>query len=116
MCTKQAYSKKICYTRPVKKHKQQKRTATHSEKPFPEISMAIANVPVKISIWHGKTKLEEYEDEIALEFSDTTPEGKRNIRHCLYLTIEKGLSTEGAIFMLASKQAKEFSQQLVEGL
>jgi len=72
-----AKEKQICYTRPVKKHnKKQKQTPVHSEKSPSAISMAIANVPVKISIWQGKTKLEEYEDEIALEFSDTSPEGK----------------------------------------
>jgi len=34
----------------------------------------------------------------------------------LYLTIEKGLSTDEAVFMLACKEAEEFSQQLVAGL
>jgi hypothetical protein len=75
--------------------------------------MAVANVPVTISIWHGKTKLQEYDEEIAVEFTDTTPEGNRNIQQCLYLTIAKGLSTEDAIFTIACQAAEAFSKQLV---
>src|SRR5947207_14810708 len=92
-------SEPLWYTRPVKKQRQQKHPSPtrQSGKASSETDMFVAIVPVKISIWHGETKMDEYEDEIAVEFTDDTTEGKKNIGQLFYLTADKGLSTEKAI-------------------
>src|SRR5712691_5373983 len=72
----------------------------------------VAIVPVKITIEHGDTILQEYEDEIDIPFDETTDEGKQYIAKFFYLTREKGLSTESALFTLASDAVNEEAQQI----
>jgi hypothetical protein len=68
-----------------------------------EQGIYVAIVPVKIAIEHAGTILQEYEDDIDIPFDDTTSEGKQYIAQLLYLTSEKGLSTESALFTIASE-------------
>src|SRR3989442_1582082 len=72
----------------------------------------VAIVPVKITIEHADTILQEYEDEIDIPFDETTDEGKHYIAKFFYLTSEKGLSTESALFTLASEAINEEAQQI----
>jgi hypothetical protein len=72
----------------------------------------VAIVPVKIVIEHGDTILQEYEDEIDIPIDETTREGKQYIAKFLYLTSEKRLSTESALFTLASDAVNEEAQQI----
>ena len=67
----------------------------------------VANVPVIIRIGHGETILDEYDDVIDLEMTEDTSDGKHNIAMVYYLTQEKGLSTEEALFTLASEAVKK---------
>jgi hypothetical protein len=106
---------RVCYTQPVKKAQQkQKSPPQQTGEGTPGTYIAI--VPVRISISTDEVKLNEYEDEIAVEFTDNTDEGKKNIGQVLYLTKEKGLSTDEALFLVASKMAEEFSKELVAGV
>jgi hypothetical protein len=73
----------------------------------------VANVPVKISIGHGDIIIREYEDVIDIEFTDTTPKGKEHIALCLFLTKEKGLSTDEALFTIASEAVKNETKWIV---
>ena len=72
----------------------------------------VAIVPVKIVIEHGETILQEYEDEIDIAFDETTDEGKQYIAKFFYLTSEKGLSTESALFTIASDAVNEEAQEI----
>src|SRR2546421_10725628 len=72
----------------------------------------VAIVPVKIVIEHGDTILQEYEDDIDIPFDETTDEGKHYIAKFFYLTSEKGLSTESALFTIASEAVNEEAQQI----
>jgi hypothetical protein len=73
----------------------------------PEPTTYVANVPVIIRIGHGETILDEYDEVIDLEMTEDTPDGKYNIAMEYYLTKEKGLSTEEALFTLASETVKK---------
>ena len=73
----------------------------------------VAIVPVKILIEHGETILQEYEDEIDIPFDETTSEGKQYIAKFLYLTTEKGLTTESALFTIASEAVNEEAQEII---
>lgn len=96
----------------MKKQSQQKPTSStqQSGKPSAEVNAVLVKVPVKISIWHGETKLQEHEDVIDLDFSSSTFEGRRNTHSYFYFK-GKGLSTDEAMFTIACKAAEEFSQQ-----
>jgi hypothetical protein len=89
-----------------KKEKQQ----SPKQQPEPgqsEPELVVAKVPVKISIGHGETIIDEYEDVIDLEMTETTPEGSHNIAMFFSLTREKGLSTESALFTIASEAVQK---------
>ncbi len=73
----------------------------------------VANVPVKISIGHGDSIIDAYEDVIAIEFTDTTPEGKEHIALFLFFTKEKGFSTDEALFTIASEAIKKETKRIV---
>ncbi len=73
----------------------------------------VANVPVVIRIGHGEIMLDEYDDVIDLEMTEDTPDGKYNIAMVYYLTKEKGLSTEEALFTLASEAVKEHAVHII---
>ncbi len=77
-----------------------------------EQGLYVAIVPVKIIIEHGDTILQEYEDDIDIPFDETTNEGKQYIAKFLYLTNEKRLSTESALFTIASEAVNEEAQQI----
>src|SRR5690349_2387898 len=65
-------------------------------------SVAIADVPVKITFLHGDETLQEYEDVIDLKF-DTNPTSGREIgKRMAILTMREGYSTENALFKIAS--------------
>ncbi len=81
-----------------------------------DTDLMIADVPVVISISHGEETLEEYEDVIDLEFTPHTPEGRTNFRRFHLLKGENGLSTESALFTLASEAVKDHAQQLLSRL
>src|SRR5205085_4499650 len=76
----------------------------------------VAKVPVKISIEHGETILKEYEDVIDIEFTDKTEASRKNIANAIYLKEEKGLSTDEAIFLIASKAHENHAQQFAATL
>src|SRR5438477_2267896 len=77
-----------------------------------EQGLYVAIVPVKIVIEHGETILQEYEDDIDIPFDETTDEGKQYIAKMLYLAREKGLSTESALFTIASETIYEKAQEI----
>lgn len=72
----------------------------------------VAIVPVEIIIEHGDTILEEYEDDIDIPFDETTDEGKQYIAKFFYFTREQGLSTESALFTIASEAVNEEAQEI----
>jgi hypothetical protein len=76
----------------------------------------IADVPVTISIVHGVETLQEYEEVIDLEFTPQTPEGRTNVRRFHLLKEEQGLTTESALFTLASDAIGGVAQQPVSKL
>ena len=96
--------------------KKQKPTTRQSGNASPEVDRYVAKVPVKIRIGHGDTILKEYEDVIDVEFTDKTEEGRRNIANIMYLKEEKGVSTDEAIFLLASKAHEDFAKQFAATL
>lgn len=79
-------------------------------------SVYVAIVPVRITIEHTDTILDEYEDDIDISFDEATSEGKQYIAKFLYLTSEKGLSTESALFTIASEAVNEEAQQITSGI
>ncbi len=95
---------------PLKKLKQPLRPAKT------DTDLMIADVPVVISIVHGEETLEEYEDVIDVEFTPHTPDGRTNFRRFHLLKEVKRLSTESALFTLASEAVKDHAQQLLSRL
>jgi hypothetical protein len=81
-----------------------------------DTDLMIADVPVLISISHGEETLAKYEEVIDLEFTPHTPEGRTNMRRFHLLQEAKGLSTESALFTLASDAVRDHAQQLVSRL
>ena len=81
-----------------------------------DTDLMIADVPVVISFVHSEETLEEYEDVIDLEFTPHTPEGRTNFRRFHLLKGENGLSTESALFTLASDAVKDHAQELLSRL
>jgi hypothetical protein len=69
-------------------------------------------VPVKILIEHGDTILQEYEDDIDIHLDETTEEGKHYLAQFFYFTREQGLSTESALFTIASEALHEHAQEI----
>ena len=67
-------------------------------------SVAIADVPVKITFLHGDEKLQEYEDIIDLTFDTKTAAGKELGKRMAILTMREGLATEEALFKIASDE------------
>src|SRR3954469_16206447 len=61
-------------------------------------SVAIADVPVKITFLHGDETLQEYEDIIDLKFDTKTAAGRELGKRMAILTMREGLSTEEALF------------------
>ena len=96
----------------------QLKSQKHSVKPTSQqdTDLMIADVPVVISISHGEETLEEYEDVIDLEFTPHTLEGRTNFRRFHLLKDAKRLSTESALFTLASEAVKEHAQQLLSSI
>jgi hypothetical protein len=78
--------------------------------------LMIADVPVVISISHGEETLAEYEEVIDLEFSPQTLDGRTNMRRFSLLKEAKGLSTESALFTLASDAIRDHAQQFISRL
>jgi hypothetical protein len=72
----------------------------------------VALIPVKITIEHGGTIAQDHEDVIDIACDESTPEGKKTLAKLLYLTHEKGLSTESALFTLASEAVNEQAQKI----
>jgi hypothetical protein len=101
----------------VKKHsKKHRSTPRQSETPSQEEEVYRAKVPVKIRIQHGDTILKEYEDVIEVMFTDTTEEGRNNIANVHYLKNVKGVSTDEAIFLIASKAHEDFAKEFAATL
>jgi hypothetical protein len=75
----------------------------------------IADIPVKISILYDTEPLKEYEDVIPVEFDPKTPEGKANA-YRVYCLKKMGLSTENALFEIASDQVKKVAHHTVSDL
>ena len=73
----------------------------------------VAIVPAKILIEHGDTILQEYEDDIDIAFDETTDEGKQYAAKFFYYTSERVLSTESALFTIASEALHDEAQEIV---
>jgi hypothetical protein len=85
----------------------------HSRKPAQtDAELMIADVPVLIHISHGEEVLQEYEDVIDLEFTTQTPEGRANMGKMYELQVKQGLSTESALFTIASEAVRETAEEL----
>ncbi len=97
-----------------KRHKKQTRKSIPTPQATPELM--IANVPVVIRILHGEQVIDEYEEVIDLGFTPKTSEGRENIAKVNYLRVEKDLSTDDAIFTLASEDVRDFAEQIISML
>jgi hypothetical protein len=86
------------------------------QKSSPQEVIYIASVPVKVTISSGKTTIQEYEDVIDIEFNDKTEEGRINIAYTLALKKEQGLSSDEAIFLIASKVHEDYAKQFAATL
>jgi hypothetical protein len=93
--------------------KQQQREEKSSVKRKPQL--VIADIPVKISILHDTEPLKEYEDVIPVEFDPKTPEGNKNAYRLQQLG-KMGVSTENALFEIASEQVKKAAHHTVSAL
>jgi hypothetical protein len=76
----------------------------------------VADVPVIICISHGEDILKEYEEVIDIEFNKNTPEGIERMGSFYYLKIERGHSTESALFTLASEVVRDQAQKHISML
>jgi hypothetical protein len=95
---------------------QQKRRQQRPTPPHDTTDLMLADVPVKISFVHNNKTLKEYDEVIDIEFTPNTAEGRTNMRRFILLKEQKGLSTESALFTLASDAIGEHAQQLVTKL
>ena len=76
----------------------------------------VADVPVSISFIHGEELLDEYEDIISVEFNNNTPEGRMNLGKINLLRFDQRLSTESALFTLASEAVHAHAQETIAKL
>lgn len=100
----------------MKKTQVRKPLSTQGKHSSSEEAVRIAKVPIKVTIEHGDAVLKKYEDVIDVEFTDKTEEGKSNIASALYLREVKGVSTDEAIFLIASKAHEEFAKEFAATL
>src|SRR3954467_12170931 len=70
-------------------------------------SVVIADVPVKIAFMHGDIMLGEFEDVIALAFTQKTEKGRQVAKRLSILTVLDGLSTENALYTIAGEEVKK---------
>jgi hypothetical protein len=86
-------------------------------RPNLDTRVTIADVPVKISIYHREKLLNDYDDIIDLEFSRELKNGGVLGYHMAELS-NQGLSTEDALFTIASEivqvEVAENLQSLVD--
>jgi hypothetical protein len=94
------------------KRKQEKRSPLP---PNVDADIAIADVPVKISLYHGEKLLNEYEDVIDLEFNYRLETGGV-LGIWMRELYRKGLSTEDALFTIASEMVKAQAVENVQSL
>jgi hypothetical protein len=73
--------------------------------PDVDMEIAIADVPVKISFYHGDELLDEYDDVIDLEFDHRLEKGGV-LGLWMSELYRKGLATEDALFTIASEMVK----------
>jgi hypothetical protein len=74
--------------------------------------LVIADVPVKITFLHGESLLQEYTDIIPVAFDPHTAEGNKNSSIMQKLRKE-GLTTESAVFEIASEHVKKHAGAIV---
>jgi hypothetical protein len=84
----------------------QKAQKYRQDRPNLDTSVTIADVPVKVSIYHGEKLLNEYDDIIDLEFS---PELKNGgvLGSWMDELCKQGLSTGDALFTIAGEIMQE---------
>jgi hypothetical protein len=73
--------------------------------PNVDAAVAIADVPVKISFYHGDELLDEYDDVIDLEFDQRLEKGGV-LGLWMSELYRKGLATEDALFTIASEMVE----------
>jgi hypothetical protein len=79
-------------------------------------SIAIADVPVKISFIHGDETLQEYEDIIDLPFDTKTAAGQELGKRLAILTMRDGHATEEALFTIASDEIHTHAEAMLQQL
>jgi hypothetical protein len=94
------------------KKKQEKRPPLP---PNVDADIAIADVPVKISLYHGDELLDEYDDIIDLEFNRRVEKGGV-LGMWIGELYQKGMSTEDALFTIASEMVKAQSVESLQSL
>jgi hypothetical protein len=92
----------LWYNLRMLKRKQEKRSPLP---PNVDAAVAIADVPVKIGLYHGAELLDEYDDVIDLEFNARTKDGLALGMRMSELC-RNGLKTEDALFTIASEMVK----------
>jgi hypothetical protein len=105
-------SNELCYNLCMGKRKQEKRSPLP---PNVDADIAIADVPVKISLYHGEKLINEYEDVIDLEFNYRLETGGV-LGIWMSELYRKGLSTEDALFTIASEMVKAQAVENVQSL
>jgi hypothetical protein len=83
--------------------------------PHVDADIAIADVPVKITFYHGDELLDEYDDIIDLEFNRNSEKGGI-LGLWLGELYRKGLSTEDALFTIASEMIKAEAVEKLQSL
>jgi hypothetical protein len=86
--------------------------------PFPpnvDATIMIADVPVKISFTHGEETINEYEEVIDLEFDRRLEKGGM-LGNWIAELYQKGLSTEDALFTIASEMVQDQAQETLKKL
>jgi hypothetical protein len=101
-----------CYTTPMAKQNLKKRRQIRRNV---DISIMIADVPVKIRFIHEDETLGEYEEVIDVVFDYMTVEGIAYGRRMQILKAH-GLSTENAIFTIASEDVHDHALEILEKL
>jgi hypothetical protein len=100
----------------VKYHYAEAEKTHHS--PFPpnvDATIMIADVPVKICFTHGEETINEYEEVIDVVFDYKTAEGMAYDRKMQILNAQ-GLSTEDALFSIASDMVRDQAQETLKKL
>jgi hypothetical protein len=77
--------------------------------------LVIADVPVKITFLHGEILLKEYADVIPVAFDPQTSEGNENA-YMMHKLRKEGLTTESAIFEIASEHFKKQAGNIVTNI